>query len=521
MKVDWQAGDLELGRSVAAELERLGAPEGRARELRDNPRRRILRVDSETAGALLVKQFRLGSGRHQGRERLKAWLGRSPARREWRNLLALRAAGVAVPEPLAFGRLENGDRLVVMAFCAGELLSRAVGHAAPQRRIALSAVAQVISRLHAAGFVHGDLHASNLLVNGERAVLLDLQNARRSISPEDRFNDLGWLDHSLWPLTNATDRMRLRRAALALLDPRDPTAREELRAVGSAARRRATDHARSRTRRSLVVGRAYADARSGLWSGLRVRELAPDELEAALDAHRSALEARDGRILKDDARSRMTAVEVAERRLVVKEFPTRGWRRALADLWRGSAARRGWLGGHGLFFRRIGAARPYAFLEQRRLGVPISSLLLLENLRPAADALTLLERDPQRVVEALLGLVTALHRFGVDHGDLKATHVFLDDADRATLVDLEGVRFRPRLSDAQRMRALVELNASLPDALPVDLRRRAFARYARAHPFREGADAALRRVVRLSLARQHRFRGEGCRTAEALSPSRR
>jgi tRNA A-37 threonylcarbamoyl transferase component Bud32 len=521
MKVDWQAGDLQLGRSVAAELERLGAPEGRARVLRDNPRRRILRVDSETAGALLVKQFRLGSGRHRERERFKAWLGRSPARREWRNLLALRAEGVAVPEPLAFGRLENGDQLVVMAFCCGELLSRAVGNAAPARRIALSAVARVISHLHAVGFVHGDLHASNLLVDGERAVLLDLQNARRSISPADRFTDLGWLDHSLWPLTNATDRMRLRRTALALLDPRDPTAREELRAVGRAGRRRATDHARSRTRRSLVVGRAYANARSGLWSGLRVRELTSAELEASLDAHRTALEARDGRVLKDDARSRMTAVEVAKRRLVVKEFPSRGWRRALADLWRGSAARRGWLAGHGLFFRRIGAAHPFAFLERRRLGVPISSLLLLEDLRPAADALTELERDPERVVEALVGLVTALHRFGVDHGDLKATHVFLDEAGRAALVDLEGVRFRARLSDAQRMRALVELNASLPDTLPVELRRRAFARYARAHPFREGADAALLRVARLSLARQHRFRGEGCRVADPLSPSRR
>jgi hypothetical protein len=157
--VEWQAGDVELGRGVAAELARLGAPDCRARELRDNPRRRILRVDHPSRGPLLVKQFRLGSGRHRGRERLKAWLRRSPARREWRNLLALRAAGVAVPEPLAFGRLESGDRLVVMSFCAGELLSAAVRLAPPARRAALSAVARAISGLHAAGFVHGDLHA--------------------------------------------------------------------------------------------------------------------------------------------------------------------------------------------------------------------------------------------------------------------------------------------------------------------------------------------------------------------------
>jgi tRNA A-37 threonylcarbamoyl transferase component Bud32 len=516
VKVEWQAGDADLGRQVAGELAHVGEPGCRARELRDNPRRRILRVDPQAGPPLLVKQFRLGSGRHRGRERLKGWLGQSPARREWRNLLALRAEGVAVPEPLAFGRLENGDALVVMAFCAGQPLSQAMGLCPAARRVALRAVGRAVSGLHAAGFVHRDLHAGNLLVDGEQAVLLDLQNARRSLSPAGRFGDLGWLDHSLWTLANAGDRMRLRRTALSLLDPSDPSSREELRAVGLAAWRRAFDHARSRTRRSLVVGRAYAEARSPLGAGLRVRELGAEQLGRVLDAHRAALEAHDDRVLKDDARSRMTAVEVGKRRLVVKEFPARGWRRALADRFRGSAARRGWVAGHGLFFRRIGAAHPYAFLESRRLGLPFTSILLLEDQRPAQDALAALEHDPERVVEALLGVLVALHRFGVDHGDLKASHVFLDPSGEATLVDLEGVRFRARLSEAQRMRALVELNASLPDVLPPQLRRRAFTRYASAHPFREGAEASMRRVVRLSLARQHRFRGEGCRLADEL-----
>ena len=50
MKVEWQAGDPDLCREVAAELARLGAADSRARELRDNPRRRIVRLDA-TGGA--------------------------------------------------------------------------------------------------------------------------------------------------------------------------------------------------------------------------------------------------------------------------------------------------------------------------------------------------------------------------------------------------------------------------------------------------------------------------------------
>jgi len=82
------------------------------------------------------------------------------------------------------------------------------------------------------------------------------------------------------------------------------------------------------------------------------------------------------------------------------------------------------------------------------------------------------------------------------------------------LIDLEGVRFPVRLRAARRLHALAELNASLPDAYPAQLRRRAFRRYAAALPFRGGWRPALARVVRESLARQHRWTGAGCEEAE-------
>ncbi len=85
------------------------------------------------------------------------------------------------------------------------------------------------------------------------------------------------------------------------------------------------------------------------------------------------------------------------------------------------------------------------------------------------------------------------------------------------LVDLEGVRFPGELSGRQRLRALAELNASLPDALPAELRCAAFRRYARIHPFPGGTNAALRRVLQASLARRHRFRGVGCALVEGAA----
>jgi tRNA A-37 threonylcarbamoyl transferase component Bud32 len=499
---------------VEAALARAGAA-----RLHENARRLLLRADLEGFGSVAIKRFR--ADRHLTRERLKRALGRSPAEREWRALRALHAAGAAVPEPLALARVAGGDAILVLRFVAGVPLAQALGAGRQRRAAILESLGRAVAEVHAAGFAHGDLHAGNVLVADGRAVLLDLQHARRLRGPADRLRDLGRLDYSLWRLVNAPARLRVRRAALALLDPRDPAAREELRAVGRTAQRRADAHARSRTRRSLRSRRLVAAVRGAGFAGWRLRELAEADLEAALAAHRGALARGGASRLKADARSRVSAVAAGARRVVVKEFGPRGLCRALADRVRGSPARRAWLGGHGLRARGLGAPLPLACLERRRLGLPLASLVVLEDLRPAPDALAALERAPEPTVAALTRLLVALHRRGVDHGDLKATHVFLTDRGRAALVDLEGVRFPRRLREARRRRALAELNASLPDAFPAEWRCRAFRRYARELPFGVGNEAALREVVRESLARRHRFRGEGCRLAEEIRASRR
>jgi hypothetical protein len=204
--------------------------------------------------------------------------------------------------------------------------------------------------------------------------------------------------------------------------------------------------------------------------------------------------------------------------VVVKEVLPRGpWRR-LADLFRRSAGRRAWSGGHGLAARFLGAATPLAYLERRRWGVPAASWVFLEDLRPAIPA-DRVEGDAAalaRTVETLGALAADLHARGADHGDLKSSHVYLDPADPEAaprLLDLEGVRFGRRVGARRRARALAQLNASLPDRFPDDARRRAFERYARRLPFGRGRRArrrALRDVVARSRAREHRWSGEGC-----------
>jgi tRNA A-37 threonylcarbamoyl transferase component Bud32 len=513
--VRWQGGAPLVRRAVERGLDGPWA-----RVLRDNPRRRLVRLDDPEAGALLVKHFRVTSGRHALRERLKAALGRSPADREARRLARLHRAGVPVPPPLARGVLPGGDRILVLPWIEGRPLADVLAGPPATRRRALEALGRAVAALHAAGWRHGDLHGENLLFAGGDPVLLDLQHARRGAGERARVRDLGELDYSLRDRASCADRMRLRAAALGLARPFDARARARLRAVGRAARRRAHAHGASRTRRRLRPGRLVESLALAGSRGLRWRALPEDAIAAALGAHEAALAGGGPAVLQAGRRRAVTRVDAGGRAVIVKEDRAGTVRRGLADAVRGSAARRGWRGGHGLLAREIPAALPLAFLERRRLGVPVRSWLLLEDLAPAPDAVAAATAAPGPVLGALVALLGRLHRRDVHHGDLKGTHVFLvPEAEgagpRAVLVDLEHVRFPRRLADAARRRALAELNASLPDAVPATLRREAFLRYAARHPFAEGRGAALRRVVEESLARRHRWTGAGCACAKA------
>lgn len=491
-------------------------------ELRDNPRRRIARVDTSGGRALALKQFRGASGRHAFRERWKARAGFAPAAREARALARARAGGAPVAEPLGLAELASGDRLLVLGFVDGIPLAEALRAPRSERRRLLAALGRAVAALHAAGLAHGDLHHGNVLVTGAGPVLLDLQHARDA-TRERTLRDLGFLDHSLRGLVSATDRLRLLRAAAGLSERPDPRDRAALRPALDAADARAREHARSRTRRALRPGRAYGELALGPERGLRVRELPADAVADALRRHRTETGGDGVRRIKDDGRSRVSALRTGGQPVVVKEVLARGWRRPLFDLLRGSPARRAWRAGHGLRFRGIGAARPLAFVERRRFGLPVASAVLLEDLSadPPADRAALEAPDSfdAAAVVAVLGRVAlALHRAGVQHDDLKASHVLLRATPKGPeprLIDLEGVRLDVALSDTERLRALAQLNASLPDAYPAAERCSAFVRYARALPFASGAARALDRVVAQSLARRHRWTGAGCgRAAE-------
>src|SRR5262249_33712282 len=251
--VRWLAGDAARRAEIEDAIARLARGEGVEWLRQRDRRRRLARIGLPGGRACFAKHY-LARDRHAWRDAGKERLGLAAARREWRTLASLRAAGLPVPAPLAHALLASGEHVLVTEWIEAVPLAEALADRARRREL-LAAVGAVVRALHEAGWVHRDLHRANLLIAGGAPVLRDLQAARRARGAAARLRDLGRLDHSLRRLLSRGDRVRLRAAALGLPRPLDAAGREAVRAAGAASLLRARAHANSRARRSLRAGR--------------------------------------------------------------------------------------------------------------------------------------------------------------------------------------------------------------------------------------------------------------------------
>jgi len=155
-------------------------------------------------------------------ERLKRLLRSSRATRARRNGDALRKAGFDAPANLAWGKLPGQREYLITTTAPGQGVAHWLQHglrsngeaALAERRRLLRELGRFIGRLHAAGFIHGDLRPGNIIAcreeGGFHFTLIDNERNRRAQPPPGRALLRNLMQLNMLPpaALSRTDRMR-------------------------------------------------------------------------------------------------------------------------------------------------------------------------------------------------------------------------------------------------------------------------------------------------------------------------
>ncbi|MBI3268326.1 MAG: hypothetical protein HYZ53_04840 [Planctomycetes bacterium] len=516
--------------------------------LKDNLARAIFLVPGAGGERYLVKWFK-PRGR---RGALAAWLRGTPARREWANQRRLAAAGIPTADSVALaecaGTGGGGEAfLFVQALPRARnlrdaLREEAAGLGWTARRSLAERLGRLVRAMHAAGFEHRDLHAGNVLVEGRLGAepklhLIDLHRGvwKPRVPTLARLRALSQFVDSLLPMFSRADGLRLLQAYFGeaeggtdrgMLTPQERAlGRRRLTRIvfRLAATFRARLHAR-RTLRCLRRSSVFGVKRGPGGALFYRRTLASrDVLELVLHQlgpHGDGAAAAE-KTLPDRSlfRARL-AGEGRVSEVAVKEFRPGGvWDWVKSALGHGPA-RRAWVAAHGLAVRGQPTARGLALFEEAGAESPGRSFLVSEWLGGALPADRYVERTlaglegrarwraRRALIAALAAAVRSLHRAGVHHHDLKANNLLLaagrgDGGHRVWFLDLDRVSFGRRVTPRSKIKALAQLNASLPGALTRTDRLRFFRAYALGDRDVREARGWIREIQARTIARRH------------------
>lgn len=381
----------------------------------------------------------------------------------------------------------------------------------------IEAGAAAVARAHQYGFHHRDLHAGNLLaVDGPdgrpTVVFVDLHNVRtrRRVPDTQALHNLAQLNQWFCLRSTRSDRLRFFRHYLAYREELSrradsgPTIGMPYRDVAVALDRAIRRHSRwlwaKRDRVAMRDGKYYCRLRlKGGWRGHAY--LSAKHSDEHSRASRMRFDREQWRrilanpldlvrpdrseVIKDSHTAYVCRAQLVTEQgpleVVCKRARTRTWFKKCYHLFAGSRNMRNWRRGYQLLNRNLPTARPLAVLERRVGGLLLDSMVLTEALPGAWDFDAFLrtglpdqdQRTVRRVkvelIEALVRLVKNMQSNGFGHHDFKAPNLMVQwDADsgrppRLSLVDLDGLVLRGRLSHRECMRPLMRLNVSLDD----------------------------------------------------------
>jgi len=439
-------------------------------EVKRNRRRVVYRCSPPGGGPALYLKEDVASSLFDW---AKTWF-RCKAKEEFLALQAIRSAGVASVRPLGWLPTPRGGVLATEELLGRDLRRTITAGVIGGRTEFLEALADFVAGLVRAGVDHPDLHAGNIMVDGELATptfaLLDLYGVR--LRPDLDTAGRHRLLFFLVPLLVEVPRLRRERL---------------LRRIPGDAPRKAW----------AALVRAWGQLRGDKWGGWRRRLLgkssvcreqvdatghwllagSPDKdgaVREALALYRAGDSARV-ELLKDDRKRQVARVRVPGGSYIVKEY------REVQRRWLWRPDRLGWLNTARArsLSPQVASCRAWVrgssgvgYLVQEDVGTACLHNYVAAT-GPAAG-------ERRFWLAALADTLAFLHLCGCFHADLKAANWIVDAASsRLRIVDCDDVRFYRQMPEWARERNLRQLAESCPPHIALRERLRFLVLYGR------------------------------------------
>jgi tRNA A-37 threonylcarbamoyl transferase component Bud32 len=366
-------------------------------------------------------------------------------KREWRGLSLLRERGLNAPEPLFFGKTEDGSLAVVMEKIADssttiDVFNKATSPAAKLNLLILAC--KELAKQHSRGVLQKDLHLGNFLLQGENLFTVDPAQMRflpREASKREAIPQLVLLASSL-PEENVEGIASLCEEYAAArswkFSPADMTAFWKKLAAhrGRGIKKGLAKCLRTNKRHIRLTKYGYkAVAKRDFFEKVDFARL----LQNVDDLM------RNGQILKDGNTCFVSCINLAGKETVVKRYNYKGVIHSVRHTLKRSRARRNWLHAHRLVMLNIPTVVPLAFIEKRRWLIVCKSYFITEYI-DGEKLCDFLQGDDAceelrlRTLKAVAELLNMLSKHQISHGDMKHSNILITE-NRPFLIDLDSM----------------------------------------------------------------------------------
>lgn len=409
-------------------------------------------------------------------DRIRKLFTGSKAYLEFETLQRLKQLGIGAPEPLAYLESRTHSVLVTRAIkdtlnLKSVLASR--GFYLDEKIRLLQNLASFVRKMHDAGYLHPDPHAGNILVRlpDYEFFIVDPQRSTfKKIGLHEREKQVAFIIFSIYRFFNRADILRFLKFYgitdfKAIMPKLEALSYRYLRSRGKRCVVDSSEFARQKSKGRLIYIRRDADRESLLHS--------------MKNAH--AVKTLPNRELLVSGNAFM------------KRF-TPLHDKALA-IWKNS---------HGLKLRGVKTFKTFMYIRDKKgtmvFGEWLQGAVPLSNYVRDSYRLLSFEEKKRFIINAAR-FIKYMHDMGVFHADLKANNIMVKGED-FYIIDIEDVQFKRKLSQEDKIKNLVQLNAAVSKQVSKSDRLRFFHYYADREMLLT-RDSIISRIMKDTIDRHH------------------